>query len=48
MEKERDGTKTEKKKDYSAPRLTEFGSLRELTQGPPGIESDLTGGSAPD
>ena len=26
-------TATEKKKDYSAPRLTEFGSLRELTQG---------------
>ena len=41
-------TATERKKDYSAPRLTEFGSLRELTQGAPGNPEDPIEGSAPD
>jgi len=45
MDKGREGTTSEKKKDYSVPRLTEFGSLRDLTGGGTGEPDDLFEGS---
>lgn len=33
------------KKEYHSPDLLEWGSIQDLTQGPPGYNSDTVGGS---